>query len=224
MKKIQTLSILCLLVLLMSCQSRSGAAWEDTKTASRYLQRKGKSLFGKNNESRMLAYDDEFCGPVEIECIPRADADLKEHVSVPQPKTSPGEGRIPSIDMFIKPMGELASIFRTMHFNTDEHILREETDKASISKIASYLKKHKNAIIFIEGHCDERASEAYNLALGTRRSNFVREQLVKNGVNPNQVYTTSYGKARPVDLGHTRSAWKKNRRADFKIHDMGNAR
>ena len=226
MKKIQVIFkvLLCSLFMLTACQSRSGAVWEDTKTASRYLQRKGKALFGKNNESRMLTYDDEFCGPVEVECIPLADADLKEHVSVPQPKTSPGEGRIPSIDMFIKPMGELASIFKTVHFNTDEHILRDENDNATMTKIAKYLKKHKKVVIFIAGHCDERASEAYNLALGTRRSNFIREQLVKNGVDLNQIYTTSYGKGHPVDMGHTRNAWKKNRRAEFKLYDLEGTR
>lgn len=223
MKKFQNLASIAIfsaLLLLCSCQNSSGAVWEDTKTASRYLQRKGQSLFGKSNESRMIAHSDDFYGPVEEEIIPLSDDDLKEHVSVPQPKVSPGEGKIPGIDMFVKPAGELASLFRTVHFNTDEHILREERDIKTIQAIAKHLKKHPNMIIFIEGHCDERASEAYNLALGTRRSNAIREQLVKQGVSPNQIYTTSYGKGRPVDLGHTRSAWKTNRRAEFKLHEV----
>lgn len=217
MKKIQI--FLVSLLVLSGCQNSSSAVWEDTKTASRYLQRKGQSLFGKSSESRMVAYQEDFYGPVEEECLALDDADLKEHVSVPQSKLTPGEGKIPGIDMFVKPAGELASIFTTLHFNTDEHIVRDEKDKKALGAITKYLKKHPNMILFIEGHCDERASEAYNEALGTRRSNYIRGYLVSNGVHPNQVYTTSYGKSQPVDTGHTRSAWKKNRRAEFKLFE-----
>ncbi len=217
MKK--TLFALALCFIITSCQNSSGAVWEDTKTASRYLQRKGKALFGKTSESRMVAEGDDFYGPIEEEFIPLKDEDLKAHLAVPQPKTSPGEGRVPGIEMFVKPAGEIAALFRTMHFNTDEHILREEKDLQGIKRLASHLKKHPNIYIFVEGHCDERASEAYNLALGTRRSNYVREQLVKAGVSPNQIFTTSYGKEHPADMGHTRAAWKQNRRAEFKLFE-----
>ena len=222
MRKLQAqvlVGLFSLSFLLTSCQNSSGAVWEDTKTASRYLQRKGMSLFGKTSESRMVAEGDDFYGPIEEEFVPLREEDLKAHVSVPQPKESPGEGGVPGIDMFKKPLGEIASVFRTMHFNTDEHILREEQDRTSIKKIANFLKKHPNTYIFIEGHCDERASESYNLALGTRRSNHVRTLLVKSGVNPDQIFTTSYGKERPADLGHTRAAWKQNRRAEFKLFE-----
>ena len=79
------------------------------------------------------------------------------------------------------------------------------------------MKKNPNVYIFVSGHCDERASEAYNLALGTRRANTLRSLLVKKGVNPNHIYTISFGKEMPVDLGHTAEAWSKNRRVEFKI-------
>lgn len=221
MKKIQTcfLSISILTFIVTSCQNSSGAVWEDTKTASRYLQRRGKSLFGKSSESRMVGASEDFFGPVEEEFIPLCDDDLKAHVAVPQPKSVPGEGRVPGIDMFLAPAGAVAQIFKTLHFNTDEHVLREEQDISTLQKIAAHLKKHSNIVVFIEGHCDERASEAYNLALGTRRSNYVREQLVKAGVNPEQIHTTSYGKERPLDTRHSRDAWQRNRRAEFKLYE-----
>ncbi|PCI91855.1 hypothetical protein COB11_08045, partial [Candidatus Aerophobetes bacterium] len=67
-------------------------------------------------------------------------------------------------------------------------------------------------------HCDERASEAYNLSLGTRRAGHIRTLLVKKGVDPNHVFTTSFGKEIPLDLEHNREAWYTNRRAEFKIY------
>ena len=85
--------------------------------------------------------------------------------------------------------------------------------------MATYLKRHKNTYIFIEGHCDERASEAYNLSLGTRRANYIRNVLIKYGVNPQQIYTASYGKERPEELGHGQKVWAKNRRVAFKIYN-----
>jgi peptidoglycan-associated lipoprotein len=88
-----------------------------------------------------------------------------------------------------------------------------------IDGIAAYMKNHPNVYVSVVGHCDERASEAYNLALGTRRSNYVRTLLIQRGVNKERVHSSSYGKEQPVDLGHSPSAWARNRRAEFKIYE-----
>jgi peptidoglycan-associated lipoprotein len=117
----------------------------------------------------------------------------------------------------------LAAIFRNVYFNTDDHVLREKSYYDTLTKISDFLKKHQDTYVFIEGHCDERASESYNLALGTRRSCFVRNLLVKQGVSPDQLFTISYGKERPVDLRHTKDAWAKNRRTEFKIFNKKRA-
>ena len=69
--------------------------------------------------------------------------------------------------------------------------------------------------VTIEGHCDERGTSAYNLALGEKRANAAKEYLVALGVNAARVSTVSYGKERPFDDGHDESAWAKNRRAHF---------
>ena len=212
--------LLCAAAFVVSCQNTSSGVWEDTKTASRYLQRRGKALFGKSSESRMIADADEFYGPKEEEFIPLREEDLKAHIAVPQSTAVPGEGKIPGIEMFIKPSGDLAAMFRNLHFNTDEHVVREDSDIQCLKRMATFLKRNPHTYLFIEGHCDERASEAYNLALGTRRSNYIREYLVKSGVNKDQIFTTSYGKERPLDCGHNRMAWKTNRRVEFKLHKV----
>jgi peptidoglycan-associated lipoprotein len=77
------------------------------------------------------------------------------------------------------------------------------------------LKERPNLKITIEGHCDERGSEKYNLALGDRRANAVKAYLVEQGVAAERIDTTSYGKERPFDPGHNEAAWAQNRRAHF---------
>ena len=86
---------------------------------------------------------------------------------------------------------------------------------AIIEKKAQFLKQHPDQKTLIEGHCDERGSVEYNLALGERRAAAVRNQLISFGVDPDRIQTVSYGKERPVDPAHTEEAWAKNRRAQF---------
>lgn len=208
--------------LLTGCDHSSGAVWEDTKTMGRYLQRRGKLLWRKDVDSRMIEAAQDFTGPSEEEFIPLKDEDLKTQFanhSIPQPQESPGiEGSsIPSIDNFTIPTAELAELFKNVYFNTDEHILRKKQYYESIDQIAHYMKENPKVYLFVSGHCDERASESYNLSLGTRRANTIRGLLVKKGVNPNHIYTISFGKEMPIDLGHTQDSWAKNRRVEFKI-------
>ena len=82
---------------------------------------------------------------------------------------------------------------------------------------AELLKKYSSWVITIEGHCDERGTAEYNLALGERRAVAVRTYLVSLGISPDRVRIVSYGKEFPFDPAHTESAWSKNRRAHFVI-------
>ncbi|MBS0624737.1 MAG: OmpA family protein [Verrucomicrobia bacterium] len=200
----------------------SSQTWEDVKTAGRYMQRGVDTLWGKDYESRMLTSDEEFIGPYDEDFIPLRDSDIRNSfadTALPQPKGIPGANGIPALDQFYAPPNALKSIFSTVHFETDEHILREKADLASISQIAAYLKKNPKVYLFISGHTDERASASYNMALGMRRANYVRSLLVKNGVDLNRIYTVSRGKEEPVAFGHDHADWSQNRRAEFKIFE-----
>jgi peptidoglycan-associated lipoprotein len=86
-----------------------------------------------------------------------------------------------------------------------------------INDIAAWLTQNKAAKLTVEGHCDERGTIEYNLALGEKRAESVKNQLVKAGVKEDRIKTISYGKEAPADPGHTEEAWAKNRRAHFKI-------
>ncbi len=216
-------AIFCSIFLLAAgCNHNSSQAWEDVKTAGRYMQRSVDTLWGKNYESRMLTSDEEFVGAQDDDFIPLRDADLKNtfaDTALPQPKGNPGEKGIPSLDLFYAPPADLRSLFQTVHFETDEHVLKDKEDIAAISQIAAYLKKNPNVYLVIRGHTDERASAGYNMALGTRRANYVRSLLVKAGVDLNRVYAVSRGKEEPIAFGHTPDEWKQNRRAEFRIFE-----
>jgi peptidoglycan-associated lipoprotein len=169
----------------------------------------------------MLSSDEEFIGPYD-EFIPLNDSDLRglarnTDMALPQPKGIPGANGIPALDQFYSPSDAFGIQF--VHFETDEHILREKADIQMIHQIAAYLRKNPSHLLLIEGHTDERASASYNMALGMRRANHIRQLLVKSGVDLNRIYTVSRGKEQPIALGHTPPDWKQNRRGEFKIFE-----
>ncbi len=84
--------------------------------------------------------------------------------------------------------------------------------QATLSKAAAWLKKYPQVSVAVEGHADERGTREYNLALGERRANSVKDFLVAQGVPASRLKTVSYGKERPVALGHDEAAWAQNRR------------
>ncbi|HSX10411.1 MAG TPA: OmpA family protein, partial [Chlamydiales bacterium] len=112
----------------------------------------------------------------------------------------------------------LSALFKSVHFDTDDHVLRDKNEIAGLIQLASYLKKNPNVYLVIDGHTDERASASYNQALGMRRANFVRSFLVKNGADLNRIYTVSRGKEQPLVQGHDVEAWRVNRRSEFRIY------
>jgi peptidoglycan-associated lipoprotein len=100
----------------------------------------------------------------------------------------------------------------TVHFALDQFDLDAEA-RAILDSQARWLVAHPNTRITIEGHCDERGTREYNLALGDRRANSAKNYLAARGVSPSRITTISYGKERPVALGSDEQSWAANRRA-----------
>ncbi|WP_456379947.1 peptidoglycan-associated lipoprotein Pal [Thiolapillus sp.] len=103
---------------------------------------------------------------------------------------------------------------KVVYFDFDTAEIRPEY-VATLRAHAEYLVNSPAARLVIEGHCDERGSREYNIALGERRADAVKSFLEAEGVSPVQLETVSYGEERPVDLGHNEDAWAKNRRAEL---------
>jgi len=97
-----------------------------------------------------------------------------------------------------------------VYFDTDLSNIRED-GRGTLAKQADWLKKYTNYPITIEGKCDERGTREYNLALGERRANAVRQYLVAQGVPADRIKTISYGKERPEVVGSDEGAWARNR-------------
>ena len=100
----------------------------------------------------------------------------------------------------------------TIHFAFDSSSIDPEAQGILTSQ-ARWLTQHPNVAVTIEGHCDERGTREYNLALGERRANAAKDFLVAQGVSPGRISTISYGKERPIALGSNEEAWAQNRRA-----------
>ena len=96
-------------------------------------------------------------------------------------------------------------------FDFDKSVIKPE-GRTTLQRQADWLKKYPNFTITIEGHCDERGTREYNLALGERRATAVRNALVALGIPANRLKTISYGKERPAVLGSNDAAWAQNRR------------
>jgi len=109
---------------------------------------------------------------------------------------------------------EQPSSFEDIHFDFDQSFIREDA-KPVLASIAAAMKTNRPASLLIEGHCDERGTAEYNLALGERRADATKKYLVSLGVAADSLSTVSFGEEKPVDPGHTEEAWAKNRRAHF---------
>lgn len=100
----------------------------------------------------------------------------------------------------------------TVHFDYNRSDLHD-TDKSVLQRQATWLNRYRSVRVMIQGNCDERCTREYNLALGARRANSVKEYLVSLGVSMSRVDTISYGKERPVCSESVESCWARNRRA-----------
>ena len=99
----------------------------------------------------------------------------------------------------------------TIHFDYNEYAVKAN-DQATLQKQAQWLAKYPAVKLTIEGHCDERGTREYNLALGARRANAVKEYLVSQGVAAARLETVSYGKERPICTESSEECWAQNRR------------
>ncbi len=216
---------LCLAIGLAGCQKGKKNGWDDVKTAGRYMNRGIDTMFGKPYDSRMIDKENEFSGPNKEQFIGLKEKDLHQQFTATDkalnhPSLFPGEkgSGLPGLQSFYAPPAELVAIFQMIHFDTNDAQIRSTKDLETIRKIADYLKEHSSVYLCLEGHCDERASAAYNMALGTRRANQVRGLLVKQGVDVNHLFPISYGKEKPLVPGHEESDWQQNRRVEFKLY------
>jgi len=104
-----------------------------------------------------------------------------------------------------------------IYFDYDKADLKPEA-QAVLEKKAKFLNENSSFAVTIEGHCDERGTNEYNLALGERRADAAKKFLASLGISEGRITTVSYGEEKPVAVGHDESAWSQNRRDEFKVN------
>lgn len=158
--------------------------------------------------------------PKITETKPAAKIERKEESSStnekdPKPAKKPAEAmaevpeQLPKTPAVSAAMDELSRI----HFDFDEYTLRSDARKV-LAENAEYLLK-TNTKIRIEGHCDERGTAQYNIALGERRARSAYQYLIDLEIDPNRMKWITYGEEKPLDARHNEDAWAMNRRAEF---------
>ena len=117
---------------------------------------------------------------------------------------------------FGEPRPEDALVLQDIHFDFDQSDIRE-SDQQLLEEINAWLLDHPGSTLLIEGHCDERGTLEYNLALGERRGLNIRTYLTGLGTNPDRLHTISYGEEQPINTESTEEGWAQNRRGHFLV-------
>jgi peptidoglycan-associated lipoprotein len=155
---------------------------------------------------------------IRADSIARAEREAREREAAEQ------EARRRAADS-LAALGRSTEAVRTLlgtliHFDYDKALIRGG-DAAVLDQKVAILQANPALRIRISGHCDERGSDEYNLALGNRRATAAKQYLVSHGIDPSRIETVSYGEERPLAPGHDEDAWSQNRRDEFEILSGG---
>ncbi|MBV8209669.1 MAG: peptidoglycan-associated lipoprotein Pal [Burkholderiaceae bacterium] len=158
------------------------------------------------------------CASTKLEEKPAPVVEQSKPAEAPAPAPAPPVARVeaptppPVVDELNNPNGVLAK--RSVYFDFDKSVIKSEYFSL-IEAHGRYLVDHTARQVRIEGNCDERGGREYNLALGQRRADAVRQRMDLVGVQATRIETISFGKEKPKELGHDEAAWVENRRADI---------
>jgi len=132
----------------------------------------------------------------------------------PPPPPAPAPTPLPGPSISQQAFQEFQN--QDIYFDFDKYDLRTDA-RTTLDRKASFLNQNSSVRVQVEGHCDERGTNEYNLALGERRANAAKQYLTTAGISAGRLSTISYGEERPLDPGHTEAAWARNRRAHFVV-------
>lgn len=194
--------ILCLGLILTGCPKKTVVKDEPSARAAEEARRAEEQ---RAREAR------------EREQREQEQARIREQEAQERGKASAEASLVPKITPGIEGVTYESGLLKDIRFDFDRYDVRSE-DTAILKQNAAVLTtKLPKAKIQIEGHCDERGTVEYNLALGERRASSAKKYLISLGISADRISTISYGEERPLDPGHTEEAWAKNRRAHFVI-------
>jgi peptidoglycan-associated lipoprotein len=162
----------------------------------------------------------KYTKPSVEEAPPPSEPSVQEEVMQPE---QPEETKIEEMDIAKEePVAEMdmslaekaQSVFNDVLFDFDKYDIKPEA-RPTLDAIASLLNDERSAKIIIEGHCDDRGTNEYNLALGERRAKSAKNYLVSRGVSPARMDVVTYGEEKPLCTAQNKTCWQRNRRAHF---------
>jgi peptidoglycan-associated lipoprotein len=188
--------ILCLGLLLTGCPKKTVMKEEPS-------MRKAEEPVAEREKAAKLAAEQEAARIREEEAKKAKEKEFEKSMVA---KKEPGIA------------GEVfeSRLLKDIHFDFDRYDILPE-DAQILKENAALLMNYPKVKIQVEGHCDERGTNEYNLALGERRANAAKKYLVSLGVSTDRISSISYGEEKPLDTGHNEEAWAKNRRGHFVI-------
>jgi peptidoglycan-associated lipoprotein len=144
---------------------------------------------------------------------PTAEVEDKSVGSSRSSESSPTTGAVPNLNPLTDPNNILSK--RSVYFDFDSYVVKDEY-RSLVQAHAQYLRDNGNARVLLQGNADERGSREYNLALGQRRADSVKNAMTLSGAKESQIESVSLGEEKPRGLGHDEASWAENRRTDIR--------
>ena len=162
------------------------------------------------------------CAPKAVQTTPPVTSTTQDRTLSDRDRAGISEEELAKAerDRLLREQERLAGILRDVLFDFDSYAVTS-SELPKIEGVSSFMKQDRSVRLIVEGHCDERGTVEYNLALGQKRAEAVKDYLLKLGIEAGRIRTISYGKEVPVESGKSEEAWAKNRRAHFKIDQKG---
>ncbi|MFP3980793.1 MAG: peptidoglycan-associated lipoprotein Pal [Desulfobacterales bacterium] len=187
-------TLLCIVMLSLAFTVSCAKKTPETTTESEQTEAAESRDMESQADTEQAAEDEDTLTEEELEARRQAEAEDREEAA---------DAR----DRFVS---------EKVYFKFDDSSLTDSAREVLRDKI-QWLRNHPDACVIIEGHCDERGTDEYNLALGSRRAESVKDFLTKAGIKGSRLTTISYGEERPAEEGDNEDAWAKNRRAEFRF-------
>lgn len=187
-------TLLCIVMLSLALTVSCAKKPPETTTASDQAEAADTMTAESGTDTAQAAADEDALTEEELEARRQAEAEARQEAA---------DAR----DRFVS---------EKVYFKFDDSSLTDSARDALRDKV-QWLRNHPDACVIIEGHCDERGTDEYNLALGSRRAESVKDFLTKAGIDGSRLTTISYGEERPAAKGHNEEAWAENRRAEFRF-------
>jgi peptidoglycan-associated lipoprotein len=197
---VTALVLLAALALLCACRTTKPKKWYEV---------------WKREDPAALLYPEEIILPEPPEVLPQS-LDTSEALAPEDEIEEPMQSIPETPPLRIEPQGFISEL-KTVHFTYDSYLLGPET-RALLEDNSQWILQHPGITIQVEGHCDQRGTYEYNIHLGQKRADAVREYLANLGIEPGVLKTMSYGEERPLDPEDNDAAWAKNRRVQFLIY------